>query len=102
MPHAAKTHKPPRAKVQDDRPSAHARGYGRRWQALRLAYLNAHPMCSTEGCRLPATDVDHKIRKGLPGGTDDEENLIGYCHSHHSAKTVKVDGGLGNKPKEQA
>jgi 5-methylcytosine-specific restriction protein A len=43
-----------------DRGSASARGYGRRWQKVRLAFLRAHPLCQCEqGCQRVATEVDH-------------------------------------------
>lgn len=93
MPKKPPSHCPPRPRMKDDRPSAAKRGYGRKWRALRLAYLMEHPLCQEPGCRLAATDVDHRVSKAK-GGTDDVDNLVGYCHGHHSAKTCREDGGL--------
>lgn len=70
------------------RPSAAARGYGRRWQRLRRMYLRSNPLCEHEGCDQAATDVDH-IKPRSQGGTDEWENLQALCHSHHSQKTAK-------------
>lgn len=75
---------------ESPRPSAHARGYGRQWQAIRLAYLRAHPLCVE--CNRPATDVDHIVARAK-GGKDDESNLQALCHSCHSRKTNAQDGG---------
>lgn len=77
--------------VGDDRLSASARGYDRRWRKIRLMYLRAHPLCEdiyglhTNG-PVAASDVDHIVPK-RDGGTDDEENLQGLCHVCHSKKT---------------
>lgn len=76
------------------RGSASARGYGRAWAARRAAYLASHPWCAVEGCREPAVEVDHIVPRRR-GGSDDETNLQGLCRRHHSAKTVRQDGGLG-------
>ena len=76
------------------RPSAVVRGYGSAWQAIRVEFLGHHPWCDEPGCATPARDVDHIVSRAR-GGSDDWSNLRGYCHPHHSAKTVRVDGGLG-------
>ena len=52
-----------------ERGSAHARGYDRDWQAVRLAYLREHPICEdceARGRVAPAALVHHKqaIRAG--------------------------------------
>lgn len=76
------------------RPSPSARGYGRKWQKVRDAYLQEHPYCVV--CGAIATDVDHIVPRRR-GGTDDWSNLQSMCHSHHSQKTAKVDGGYGGR-----
>lgn len=76
------------------RGSAAARGYGRAWRRRRLAVLREQPMCTEPGCTLPALDVDHRLAKSK-GGSEDRNNLSPVCHQHHSAKTVKHDGGFG-------
>jgi 5-methylcytosine-specific restriction protein A len=67
--------------------------YGAAWRRLRARFLAAHPLCSAPGCTARATEVDHKLPR-TQGGTDDERNLQGLCHHHHSQKTVTCDGGL--------
>lgn len=73
----------PPSEVQ--RGSAHARGYDRRWQKLRLMVLRAQPACVV--CGAPATDVDHIIAKRA-GGKDSLENLQPLCGACHRRKTM--------------
>lgn len=77
------------------RGSAHQRGYGATWRKKRRAYLQRNPLCVEclrQGRVKPATDVDHIISRRR-GGTDDESNLQALCHSCHSRKTNREDGG---------
>ena len=81
----------------DKRPSASKRGYDRRWERFRQMKLRREPMC--EECRrqgrdTPATDVDHIVSLAR-GGRHTIENTQSLCHSCHSQKTVKQDGGFG-------
>jgi 5-methylcytosine-specific restriction protein A len=76
-----------------------ARGYGADWRKLRDAFLVEHPRCEEPGCRKAATDVDHvQAHRGNEALRLDPNNLRAYCHSHHSSKTVREDGGLGRMP----
>jgi hypothetical protein len=68
----------------------------RRWRDVRYAYLAAHPTCSVPGCSDPAVDVDHANTRR--SGAGDYEGLSSMCKSHHSAKTVALDGGFGRAP----
>jgi 5-methylcytosine-specific restriction enzyme A len=72
-----------------------------RWRKMRAGYFARHPLCvdpyrvHAPGVAL-ATDLDHKV----PHKEDfvlfwDHDNLQGLCHSCHSTKTVKEDGGFG-------
>ncbi len=95
MPYKAPTHKPARPAKRDTRRPPQERGYDAHWRyRLQPAYLRAHPMCSASGCTQPATCVDH-VRPLADGGTNDDENLQSLCHSCHSRKTVRSDGGFG-------
>ena len=69
------------------RPSASKRGYGRRWQRLRLMVLRREPMC--RHCKdRAASDVDHIISKQR-GGQDTMDNLQGLCGTCHARKTIR-------------
>ena len=88
----------PKPARPDERPSAHRRGYDRHWQRLRLIVLNAEPLCRpclAEGREVAAHHVDHVVALAQ-GGTNDLSNLVPLCHSCHSRKTVRHDGGLGH------
>ena len=68
------------------------RGYDRDWQALRLAYLVAHPFCqSRTRCadapltRQVATQVHHRVAiADQPERRLDWENLMAVCSPCHS------------------
>jgi hypothetical protein len=70
------------------RPSAHARGYGRRWQKARLAFLAAHPccrICEEQGRIIAATIVDHiEPHKGDAAkfwNVDNWQSLCANCNN---------------------
>lgn len=77
----------------DDRPSAAARGYDRKWRRVRAQYLKRHSDCVV--CGAPAEEVDH-ITPLSAGGTHAWENLQAMCKAHHSQKTASRDGGFGH------
>lgn len=82
----------------DARPSRSARGYDRRWQKIRAAYLARHPLCvacQAAGRVTAATEVDH-VRRLADGGTHDERNLQALCKSCHSRKTAREGKGGSN------
>jgi 5-methylcytosine-specific restriction endonuclease McrA len=70
--------------------------YGsKQWRNTRHKFLANHPMCQVDGCDQPSHHVDHKTAR-VDGGADfDEAGLEALCGSHHSAKTVAMDGGFG-------
>ncbi|MDC0325220.1 HNH endonuclease [bacterium] len=81
----------------EERQSASARGYGSRWQKLRLMVLKREPLCrhcNIQGQITLATDVDHIISL-VRGGTNELNNLQPLCHSCHSKKTAREDGAFG-------
>jgi 5-methylcytosine-specific restriction endonuclease McrA len=67
----------------------------KKWREVRAAYLRKNPWCQTclqIGIRGRAVEVDHRrsIRSG--GDPFHEANLCGLCKTHHSQKTIYVDG----------
>jgi 5-methylcytosine-specific restriction protein A len=84
--------------IADDRrrPNATARGYDRRWRRTRRRYLASHPTCEDKsGCGAKATDVHHLDGLGPTGPHGhDPANLQALCHPHHSALTVRDQGGF--------
>ena len=75
--------------------SASNRGYGKKWQAARKKYLEAHPLCvecMKQGRYVKATDIDHIIpHRGNPRLFWDHGNWQALCHSCHSKKTNRQD-----------
>lgn len=74
--------------------TAHQRGYGARWQKLRLVILAREPLCRScraHGRTRAATIVDH-ITPKANGGTDDDANLQPLCVACHDAKTIAEKG----------
>ena len=55
--------------------------------------LHRDPICKLCN-RAPLTDADHILPRSR-GGEDTLENLQGLCHTCHSRKTVREDGGWG-------
>jgi len=84
----------------DRRPSACARGYGRRWQKYRAAFLKINPLCrpcDKNGELAAATIVDHiKPHKGNYDLFWDPANHQPICKRCHDKKTAIEDGGFGN------
>ena len=86
-------------KTPERRPSPSRRGYGRAWQRIRAAKLQADPLC--EDCRerglvTPAEHVDHKDNDR---DNVNEDNLRSLCVPCHSRKTIAHDRGFGRAPK---
>jgi 5-methylcytosine-specific restriction protein A len=76
------------------RNSPSVRGYDKRWQRIRAAYLARHPLCvacRADGRVTEATEVDHIMPLAM-GGTHSESNLQALCKSCHSRKTAKERG----------
>ena len=63
--------------------------YNGRWRKLRLAHLNAHPlcvMCGQEGRITAASVVDHiKAHKGNEALFWDTGNWQSLCAPHHNS-----------------
>lgn len=66
-----------------------------RWQRLRLQVIRESPVCK---CGQATTDVDHvRPHNGDVRLFYNKANLRAQCHSCHSKKTVRHDGGFGRK-----
>lgn len=78
------------------RGSAAARGYGRRWQRLRLQFLQRHPLCAAceaDDQITAATVVDHiEPHQGDQRLFWDRGNWQALCKSCHDSKTAREDG----------
>lgn len=95
----------PKPRVHEARGSAHSRGYGRKWQAARLGYLQHHPLCVhclAKGHVTTATVCDHiDPHKGdMVKFWDFENNIESLCQTCHNKKTAEFDGGFGNAQKK--
>lgn len=79
---------------EEEKGSAHARGYGARWRAYRLCFLAEHPLCDQcldDGQVTAATVVDHiQDHKGDQELFWDPDNHRALCRQHHD---VRVDAG---------
>jgi 5-methylcytosine-specific restriction enzyme A len=81
------------------RGNARSRGYDWKWEAISKAQLREHPNCAR--CGMPATQCDHiKPAKGDLKLFFDPNNRQSLCHSCHSEKTAREDGGFGNPRRE--
>lgn len=71
--------------------SRHERGYGTKWDRLRLVVLSRDKhlcqQCLREGRATEAGTVDH-ITPKAHGGTDAESNLQSLCWPCHYRKTA--------------
>lgn len=69
------------------------------WRAARAGVLRARPSCETPRCGRASEHVDHRVARRRGGAALDPANLVALCHSCHSRKTVRADGGFGHKPR---
>lgn len=89
------------------RGSAAKRGYGRKWAAARLAFLQKHPVCECEECKASgrpqlAEVVDHITpHQGDQKLFWDRKNWRAMSKPHHDRDTATYDGGFGNRRKEK-
>lgn len=72
-----------KARFDQQRPSASARGYDADWRKLRARHLAAHPFCRR--CGAPAAEVDHvEPVRSAPSRRLDPTNLQSLCRPCHS------------------
>lgn len=80
-------------RYDQQRGSAHARGYDRTWQQFRAYYLAANPLCvdcEGRGATTAATEVHHVEKVAdAPDRRLDEMNVLGLCKACHSRRTAK-------------
>jgi AAA domain len=75
------------------RPGPVERGYDGEWQRARKMHLAKHPSCSTFGCSMPATDVDHiQSVQDRPDLRLEPSNFRSLCKHHHSQRTARDQG----------
>lgn len=74
---------------------------GADWRKLRRFVLARDRICRAHGCSEVPSHVDHIIARDL-GGSSDPSNLQALCHSCHSRKTAREDGGFGNRKRFDA
>lgn len=90
-----------RRESDQQRGSAHERGYSAAWRRAREGFLRKHPlcvMCQARGDLVPATIVDHKVpHKGDKALFWDRSNWQGLCKPDHDRKTATEDGGWGRE-----
>ncbi len=76
--------------------SRHERGYGHKWDLLRIKILRRDCYmcipCKNNGLMTAAKAVDHRVPKAQ-GGTDDPDNLQSICNDCHKNKTSKESSG---------
>lgn len=72
----------------------------KQWKDVRKAQLQKYPLCAhcfEAHVHTTATCVDHKIAMAVGGHPVDPDNLESLCQSCHSKKTIRRDGGFGNR-----
>ncbi|QXH96104.1 HNH endonuclease [Pseudomonas ogarae] len=82
------------------RESSTQRLYTYKWQKASKGFLARYPLCAEherQGEVVAATEVDHIVpHKGDATIFWNRNNWQSLCHSCHSRKTAREDGGWGN------
>lgn len=89
--------------LTDTRPSAAERGYDQDWFRLAATIKRERPWCedcTERGISTKTAVVDHVLSiKRRPDLRLARANLRALCKLCHNAKTIRVDGGLGKRPR---
>jgi len=88
-----------------ERGSAASRGYDRDWQAVRLEYLHAHPLCEdceAAGLVVPAALVHHVAPLRSGGARLDAGNMRALCERCHARTHGRLARAAGNAKKPAA
>ncbi len=92
-----------KAQADKRRGTSAERGYNNEWRKARDIHLANEPLCREclkSNVFTPANVVDHVIsHKGDMKLFWDKDNWQSLCKECHDRKTVKEDGGFGNKVK---
>jgi len=84
-------------KRDQERGTAHQRGYDAQWRAYRKRYLAEHPLCIihlAKGEVVPSTVVDHEVpHKGDQVLFWDPNNHRAVCKPCHDARVDEGDFG---------
>lgn len=87
-----------RKQSDEQRGTAHERGYNARWRKARLMYLRRNPICvecEQEGIAKQAEVVDHiEPHKGDYDKFWNRKNWQSLCKRHHDIKTATKDGAF--------
>ncbi len=79
--------------ARDGRPSAHRRGYGKKWAEAARLFLRRTPFCRyclLEGVETIATDVDHiDPHRGNQAKFWDRSNWQALCKRCHTRKSAE-------------
>jgi 5-methylcytosine-specific restriction endonuclease McrA len=93
-PCEAKRNSQRKAKNDQQRPSARARGYDTKWDKERKAFLELHPRCAK--CSAPATVVDHIIAHGGDQKLFwSRSNWQPLCTTHHNRSKQAQEKRIG-------
>lgn len=102
MPKAPGSHRLPRLttthatthRAPENRDAAHKRGYDKRWERFRKAFLMEHPLCEyclADGDTTPATVCDHD----LPHHGDPHDfwcnTFTALCARHHNGAKRRAE-----------
>lgn len=72
--------------MNENRPSAHRRGYSRKWNKVRMVKLKQNPlceMCEDKGLITPAVLVHHIVPISEGGAVLEYDNLMSLCTKCH-------------------